>query len=172
MPEIRRAAREDEDTLLQLWLDFLNEQAACDGRFTVAEDVAERWRNDYAATLRAERRRLFVAEEGGKLNGFVNAVRWAPPPVNKLSSEVYVDELYVVPGARRNGVASQLLETVKEWARELKAVRLRLGVLSQNTDGLAFWEQGLGKPLSITYTIELGGGDEGEEDRPRSKLGF
>lgn len=173
MPTIRPATREDRDGLLQLWLEFLNEQAALDDRFTVAEDVAERWSNDYLLTVRAERRRLFVAEHDGKLIGFINAVRWAPPPVNKLASEVYVEEIYVRPDTRRKGVGSQLVEKAREWATKLNARRLRLGVLAQNTYGRAFWESEQGKPVSITYTIDLEGGrDEEEVIKPRSRLGF
>lgn len=170
---IRRASREDEDGLLKLWLDFLNEQAAMDDRFKIAEDVEERWRNDYEALLKAERRRVFVALQDGEPVGFVTAARYAPLPIYELASEIFVEELYVRPDARHRGIGERLMEAIRSWAAELKADRLRIVSLWANAEGRAFWEREGAKPFSITYTIELDREQQEEGSvKQKARLGF
>jgi len=170
---IRRAARQDEEGLRTLWLDFLNEQAAMDSRFKIAEDAEERWRNDYEALLKAERRRIYVAERDGELAGFITAARYAPLPIYALASEVFVEEIYVRPDARHHGIGEHLLGAVRAWADELKADRLRIVALSDNAEGRAFWERAGAKPFSVTYTIEFDREDKEEGSvKPKARLGF
>lgn len=168
---IRRAERGDEVALLGLWTQFLDEQSRLDGRFRIAEDAAERWRNDFPAAAKHDRRRIFVAERAGEMAGFITALRWAPPPIYELTSEVFVEEIYVRSDARDAHVGAGLLDAVKSWAGEIGANRLRLGALAENAEGRAFWEKQGANPFSITYTIELGSRKDGD-DKPKAKLGF
>jgi GNAT superfamily N-acetyltransferase len=84
---------------------------------------------------------------------------------------VYVEELYVEPGARGEGVGGRLLEAVRAWAEEVGADRIRIGVLSANADGLRFWTQQGARALAQTLTIELEG-RPAPAQKARGKLGF
>jgi GNAT superfamily N-acetyltransferase len=69
--------------------------------------------------------------------------------------EAYLDELFVAPEWRRRGVASTLLERVREWAVQRAALRIRLGVLDSNEAGLAFWRSRGARPFVATMLIDV-----------------
>lgn len=172
---IRRAQKRDREQLGALWMALLEEQAGLDPRFQVAGDALERWTNDFPVWLADETYRLFVAERGDALLGFATAERWGPPPIYEAAEEVYLNELYVVPGARRQSVGGQLAEAVRAWAASLEAERIRLGVLAANAAGQAFWKREGAETFTTTLTLELDGPkrDTAADARQRaSRIGF
>ena len=172
---LRRAEKRDRDRVADLWAAFLEEQAALDSRFQLADDARERFENDFPVWIDDETQRTFVVEEkkaeAGTLVGFATAHRWGPPPIYAEASEVFVDEFYVVPEARRAGVGRRLAGALRDWAEELNADRLRLRVVHANEDGQAFWEAVGGKPFSMTMTVELDREGAAEEPEER-RIGF
>lgn len=166
-PAVRRARREDQERVADLWKAFLEEQTALDGRLQMADDALERFRNDFPVWLSDETQRVFVAEQGGEVLGFAAAHRSGPPPIYTEVSEVYIDELYVAREARGKGLGRQLAAAVRHWAERLRADRLRLTTLAANESGRAFWERQGARPFSESFTIELESspGEEGEESK-------
>lgn len=154
-PEIRRARPEDGPRVAALWLALLDEQSRLDDRFAPAADARTRWAADWPERVRDDGRRILVAERGEALVGFVTAARWWPAPVYAGGGEVYVDELYVEPGARGEGVGTRLVEAVRAWSEASGAVRLRLGLLAANGDGRRFWARQGARAFTETHTIDL-----------------
>jgi GNAT superfamily N-acetyltransferase len=195
---IRPAREGDAEALGRLWLELLEAQADLDGRMGVADDALERWKNDFPMWLRDDARHIVVAEAvdeagdaddeeegaaedegagGGRqaIHGFASAHRWGPAPVYRDDPEVFLDELYVRPAARRQGIGSRLVAAVTDWADEGDAHRIRLRVLDANEEGRAFWAAQDAVALSHTLTIERPHGED-ESDRAESegskKIGF
>lgn len=162
MPEmtVRRAELHDEDLLTEQWLLLLDEQAELDQRFRRSDDAAERWRNEFPDMVRSDTVRVFIAERSATFSGFLTARRWVSPPIYAEEQEVYVEELYVPPSCRGRGAGRALVDAVRRWASSINACRMRLGVLTANEVGRAFWEALDARPLSTTYTISLDGPDE------------
>jgi len=171
-PNVRHAQDEDQERIGGLWLDLLNEQADRDERFAVAEDALERWNNDYAVWLTDETQAIFVAEQEGTIEGFATAHRWGPPPIYAESSEVYLDELYVAPAARRQGLGTQLVHAVRHWAESLGARRIRLQMMTANPEAQAFWESLGAEPFTTTMTMELDPASDGAADASPRQIGF
>ncbi len=174
---VRRANKGDLDPVSRLWKAFLDEQAALDERFQVADDALDRFRNDFPVWLDDDTQRIFVAERAAgrsaEIVGFAAAHRWAPPPIFAAGVEVYVRELYVSPEVRRRGIGRQLATAVRRWAASLGAARLRLSTLAANADGCAFWKQQEAMLFYPTFTVELSSGTSApEEPSPRRALGF
>lgn len=169
---LRRATPADVAPLALLWRAFMEEMEALDDRFALAEDAPVRWRNDVPHWLRNERRRLFVAEGAAGLVGYASAQRWSPPPIYEHSPEIYLDELYVVPAARRQGLARQLFAEVTAWGEALKATRIRLGALAQNPTAAAFWHTLGAMPFSTTYTLPLSPSAPAPSSPPSRIIGF
>jgi len=73
---------------------------------------------------------VFVAEEGGRPVGFVQMY----PLFSSISlGRVYVlNDLFVVPPARRNGVGAALLDFARRWAEAEKAHSLTLSTAADN----------------------------------------
>ena len=158
-PDVRRARPTDQDTVGDLWVQLLDEQDELEERFGIADDARDRWDNDYP---------LWLDDE---IAGFATAHRWGPPPIYEESSEVYLDELYVRPEDRREGLGTQLVEAVRNWSDQVGAERIRLNLLSANEDARDFWAAQDATPLTLTFTIERTGGEEGDDEGSK-KIGF
>ncbi|WP_028566996.1 GNAT family N-acetyltransferase [Salisaeta longa] len=174
-PDVRRAATDDLARLEALWLALQREQAAQDERLTLSEDAAERWRNDAPYWLSDETQRLFVAEDEGTVVGFVSARRTGPPPIYAAVDEVFIDELYVVPAVRSQGIGRQLVAAVTHWATHQGVARVRLQVLQANGAGQAFWKAQGATPYAQTFTLPLetrASGDAEDARKGSAKIGF
>ena len=171
-PDVRRAEAADQEQLGTLWHDFLNEQAAHDERFAIADDAMERWHNDFPLWLEDETHRVFVAVPNAAPVGFVTAHRWGPPPIYAPSSEVYLDEIYVAPAARREGLGAQLVAAVRHWAESLGASRLRMRTVAANDTARAFWSEQDAAPFSTTFTLELAPDNEDTSTKAAGRIGF
>lgn len=169
---MRRAQRTDQETVGELWMQLLDEQASLDDRFGVADDALERWKNDFPMWLDEETSRLYVAEDDGEVLGFVTARRWGPPPIYADSSEVYLEELFVHPEARRQGFGTQLVHAVVDWTDRLGAERVRLNVLTANNAARAFWAAQEALPMTMTFTIERSPEEDRQADEGSKKIGF
>lgn len=169
---VRRAKPADQDVLGELWVAFMTEQASHDARLAVADDARERWDNDFVVWLNDDRQATFVAETDGALHGFVTAHQWGPPPIYEAAVEVYLDELYVAPAARRNGVGSQLVAAVCEWASSQGAARIRLQALDANANAQAFWAERGARPFAVTHTVELDPAEPSSTEAASRSIGF
>lgn len=154
---IRPASHGDQESLGRLWIAFLEEQSALDERFSISEDALRRWHNDFPSWIDRDQRHILVAERDGTVLGFAAAVRHAPAPIFSYVPEAILEELYVQPEARRQGVGQALYEAMRGWASEWGAQRVRLNVLVGNGAGRAFWN-GLGfTDFSLSMAADLEG---------------
>lgn len=171
---IRPAQVADADQVGALWRKLLEEQAAHDGRFSVADDALARWHNDFRYWVRDEHRRLVVALADEDIVGFASAGLWTPPPIYAAPHEAHVDELFVAPAYRARGAGQALLAAVRSWAAEKRAARLRITTLFANQDAISFWEEMGARPFTVTLTLDLqdGAARVDEEPEKRRRLGF
>ena len=169
--EVRRVAAGDQDALGRLWLAFLEEQASLDERVVVSDDALARWMNDFTTWIERDQRHMVVATMGTELIGFASGTRHAPPPIFAFVRELYVEELYVAPSARRRGVGKALYDGLIQWGTSWGAERVRLAVLAANQDARGFWQRLGLLDLSISMSAALEGASVPEE-RSRSRIGF
>lgn len=174
MALIREATTADRDDVVRLWMSLLRSQAVIDERYTPADDAEVRWRNDFTEWLKRSSRRLFVAEVDGQVHGFITAERWTSIPVYRVSSEVYIGELFVEPSHRRKGIGRALVQAARDWADSIGAQRIRAGILARNDDGFAFWRAAGGEDIAVTIGIELqeAGQPDDAAESGRARLGF
>lgn len=101
-------------------------------RETAAEGVHE-WYSEgrLASELRGEDARIFVAEDGDGVMGFVHTAR--------TDGEGDVLRLYVDPGHRGEGIGSALLDRAVEYLFDRGAERVRAMVLAANEPGHEFY---------------------------------
>lgn len=115
---VRLAVPGDIDSLQELLLEV---HAA----FGEAPPAAPRRREALERALDGRSPLTFlVAADGASLLGMVSLV---PVPTTLEAGEfVYLDDLYVTPRARGQGVATALLSEARRWAIERGAVEIRL----------------------------------------------
>ena len=140
-----RPLREDSEVarlVEELWLPFAREMADLDG---YNELVDERTAREHGLRYRHEGladedTRIWVAEHEGWV-GYVRASVSAPPPVFDRGPTLQVGELYVIPGARGEGVADELLDRAADWGAERDCERVGLSVNAGNDRARSFYER-------------------------------
>lgn len=70
---------------------------------------------------------IFVAEEEGKVVGFISA-EW-----QRWNNSVYIDSLYIDENYRRKGYGSQLLKRMIKKSREIRSKKVFIDVEAGNT---------------------------------------
>lgn len=138
--EVRRLVEEDVTALVEeLWLPFAREMADLDAYNALAEDVREdalAYRRERLAAAAAV---TFVADDGG-LIGYTALSHSEPPSVFARGPAVSVEEVYVAPERRGEGVATVLLERAEAWGRERGCERATLSVNADNATARALYE--------------------------------
>jgi GNAT superfamily N-acetyltransferase len=133
--EIRRIRADEWRRWREARLRMLREEAAYFS--TRYEDVvrapAEVWPPGAAAPPHGTDKVLFLAEDGGVLEGVVGGFRRLDP------AEVQLVSLWVDPNARGRGVAGSLIRAVASWARDRGADRVVLFVQEANAPGRALY---------------------------------
>lgn len=152
---VRRARAADADAVRSLWEALHREHEAADARYRLGEDAALRWASDLREWTRSEADRVLVAEADGELVGLTVAHLAWPAPVYAPHLMVWVDDLFVLPAYRGQGVGRALLDALRAWGREKGATEIRAGVLATNDGARRFWAGAGGADYSVTVTVPL-----------------
>lgn len=80
------------------------------------------------------------AFEDERLVGIIRATLWEESGMVKDVKTVCLDNIYVLPSYRRNGIAARLFAEVELWAKEQGAVRLDLYTWDFNKNAIAMYE--------------------------------
>ena len=83
---------------------------------------------------------MLGAFEGDALLGTVRATAWNKSGMIEGIKTVCLDNIYILPEARRRGIAKALFTEVENWAKDQGAVRLDLHVWGFNRDALALYQ--------------------------------
>ena len=150
--EIRRIRDDEWRRWREARLRMLREEAAYFS--TRYEDVVREpddvWRARAAEAAEGIEKVLFVAEEGGILQGVVGGFRRLDP------LEVQLVSLWVDPTARGRGVARSLIRAVASWARERGAARVVLFVQEANAPGRALYLRAGFRPTGAREPVGAG----------------
>lgn len=81
---------------------------------------------------------IFIAQCGLRPVGMVNLQKIISTAAGGIS--ILLEDLYVEPDIRGQGVGSMLLEKAVEWGREEHAVRMQLGADMRNAPAISFYK--------------------------------
>lgn len=84
---------------------------------------------------------LLVAEENGKILGYIRGVVEAAPEYIKPKKIGVVYDAFVENSQREGGIGKQLFEDLKKWFTTKKVKHLELSVDARNSSGIAFWKK-------------------------------
>lgn len=93
----------------------------------------------YTETLAAPECLMIGAFEDGQLQGLAGATLWNKSGMLQGIKTACLDNIYVIPQARRKGTAKALFLTVEDWAKQQGAVRLELHVWDFNKNAIALY---------------------------------
>ena len=131
--EIRRAGAVDRAAVEALFAEIAREE----GEDPAAAAEGLRRSVEHNDTLGSEAAWLYCASEGGAFVGYASVVRF--PKLDERVGYLFVDELHVLRGHRRRGVASGLIGAVVDRARVLGYCGVRLLVRRQNDAACALY---------------------------------
>jgi ribosomal protein S18 acetylase RimI-like enzyme len=92
-------------------------------------------------TLEDKNLYIFAAQIKDKFIGWVSSVYI--PKIGKTNGlgHLFIDELWVNPDYRNNGIAYKLMEKASEISKELNALGLRLYVNSENNEAFSLYKK-------------------------------
>ncbi len=105
-------------------------------------EVAAAYVNQLFAQCAESDGRIFVADDGGEVVGYVAVfARVTPQHVDTAPTPyAYLSDLAVLEASRGAGLGRALLERAEAFARERGAVRIRLHVLARNRRAFRLYE--------------------------------
>ena len=154
---IRKAERRDADALGRLGAMLMRTHYAFDPkRFLAPMEGSERgYASFLAGMLDSPDACVFVAEDGGRIAGYVFAAL-EPMSWKELRGPAgFIHDVAVIEDARRAGVATLLIHAAVDWLRDRGAPRVVLGTAALNEPAQRLFH-GLGfRDTMIEMTMEL-----------------
>ena len=153
---IREAVSEDLDALIALYPTYFAGLKTCGLSFDL---MAENLPRVLEARIRSRMLLAAVAEaEDGAIAGFAFA------SLLRLSAECtcggaasvgYINELYVTPAARRQGLSRRLADFCEDWLRGQGVTAVQAQVLTGNGAARAMWQARGMAPIGAIYEKKL-----------------
>ena len=147
---VRQGTAEDLEQLLRLYHDYHNGLLEVGMNYDLNEETLPRVMQN---RLRSRLVLTAVAEDAaGELQGFVfcSILRLAPEYTCRGEASVgYLNDLYVVPAARGQGLARKLTAYAENWLREQEVSVMELQVLGKNENAQEFWKKQGMEPIGL-----------------------
>ena len=147
---VRQGTAEDLEQLLRLYHDYHNGLLEVGMNYDLNEETLPRVMQN---RLRSRLVLTAVAEDGeGNLQGFVfcSILRLAPEYTCRGEASVgYLNDLYVAPVARGQGLARKLTAYAENWLREQEVSVMELQVLGKNEKAQEFWKKQGMEPIGL-----------------------
>lgn len=136
---VRNLTKEDYEAVLALYteLDRIHYETRSD---YFGKRECSYPKDAYEEVLEDSECLMLGAFEENRILGTVRATLWNKSGMIEGIKTVCLDNIYVLPEARRKGIAKKFFSSVESWAREQGAVRLDLHVWDFNRDAIAFYQ--------------------------------
>ena len=152
---VRRAGRRDLEPIQSLWQSLRELQSKADSRLTPTKDAAQVVRQHREVILADPRTAFFVAEEQGRILGYLHAQIETNDPIYDPQKYGMIVDLIVNEDRRREGIGTRLLEYCKEWFVSQGLSEYRISVPVQQPDAERFLERTGAPAFLATHRAEL-----------------
>ncbi len=140
--DIRKAEDREVREVARLQLKLMEEHVQAGSReLSIAPGASGRWIRYIKKMLRAGRSILLVAEDNGKIIGYVFGYIKDGPPIFREKCTGYISDMYVLPGFRSRGIGQQLLRQAMDFFRAAGLPAVELHASAGNTGALQFYER-------------------------------
>lgn len=140
--EIRPIRRQEIDALIrELWLPFAQEMADLDPFDDLVADPLQTAREYRVGHFEDPDVETFVGDTGDGFAGYAVVDRQESPPPFSRGASAHVEEVYVVPAYRGEGLASALLDRIESWARERNCAHVSLEVNARNESAIGLYDR-------------------------------
>ena len=141
---IRKAKIKDVDTLCHL-NSLLNRcHAELDAIWTLKNDpplLRDMCVEYFTKMIRSRLSNLFVAEENGRIVGYIKGTLKTTPPIFQVSVIGQLDSIYVMKPYRRRGIGKQLTDALVQWFQSKQVEYIEVTSYVRNTIALNAWKK-------------------------------
>jgi ribosomal protein S18 acetylase RimI-like enzyme len=137
---IRKGRLKDAEVVVKLWqelMEYHHQIAAID--FMMIPNASELWLKFYRTHVRSRTKISLVAEEDGKIVGYLLGSIQPRPPIFKVNKEAMITDMYVASNKRRKGIGNKLVLEFFNWAKIKEMKYAVLNVVPENEPGKKFW---------------------------------
>ncbi|MDP1719228.1 MAG: GNAT family N-acetyltransferase [bacterium] len=138
--EIRTFKKADLEGVLDLVKKMADYHHALDTFYKSVVDY-KNWEEMAAGWLNDPEMQLFVAEDVGKIVGYIRVGAEEAPEYSSEEKIGIVYDTLVFEGSRRQGIATQLFEKAVVWFQKKKVNFIELNVDARNEGAIDFWKR-------------------------------
>lgn len=154
---VRPARTRDLPEIVRLWRELIGYHEALGGQdFRLAAGAEGGWRAYLGGHIGRKTRTCLVAEDEGRLVGFLLAGVERRPGIFMERVHGLISDVYVRPAYRRRGVGRRLVDAALEWFGGRRVSRVRLRTDARNAPGVAFWKRLGFETVALTMDRLLG----------------
>lgn len=136
---IRDAREGDLASVDDLWELLAEHHESLSDGFSLASDSKRKWSRYLREKFSEISTKLVVAEEEGKMVGFMLCLLEPNLPVYKERKIGVISDVYVREERRMKGLARKMLDFAAKWFRKNKVRTVRLNVAADNLEARAAW---------------------------------
>ncbi len=141
MIEIRPAKIKDAPQIADLCMEMLRCHEPYSELQGVRKDARKRCEDYFRKVPRISKKKIYVAEDEGKLIGYCLGEIRRRPPIYTLREMAFVSDLAVTLRYQRKGLGEELMEKMFEWFKEKGLTYVDLHVAAQNEPAIAFYKK-------------------------------
>lgn len=168
--EIRDGKKEDLEGVIDLWEMLAKHHEDMGDEFAMAWRSRSDWSKYIKLKSSEISTKLIVAEEDGKIVGFMLCMLSPNAPIFKERKIGLVSDAFVVPARRRKGVAEKMLAVGVKWFRKNKVRSVHLMVAAKNLEGRAVWRKLGFRPYMQLKRLDLSLVPDSAWEKPRARV--
>ncbi len=153
--EVRDATKSDLRAVTNLWTELAEHHSKLSDHFNLAWDSRLRWSRYLASKFKEISTKLVVAEEDGRLVGFMLCLLSPNTPVYAERKIGVISDVYVIPERREKGVTKLMFDHAVQWFRKNKVKSIQLGVAAVNPEALAVWRKMGFEPFIMYERLDI-----------------
>ncbi|UTF55674.1 GNAT family N-acetyltransferase [Natronosalvus rutilus] len=148
-------ATEIQEVVRNLWRPFAEDMESRNKRFELADDAEQAMASNFSNGLRQDDVFIFVAEVDNEVIGYLLFEIRDAPPIFTRERDCALDQLYVKPEYRGEGIGQALIDRAVMIGEEKGAETIVLTIDAKNEGALKFfddlgyniWRHHLFKPI-------------------------
>jgi ribosomal protein S18 acetylase RimI-like enzyme len=130
---IRNGRIKDAAKTLPVWDEFMvYHKRISTMDFEMVNKAREMWVKYFERHVRSRIRKAIVAEQDGKIVGFLLGEIQKRPPIFTTAHQGYVDNIGVIENKRNQGIGALMLDSFVEWAKGKGLPYILLNVAVEN----------------------------------------
>lgn len=138
---IRKGKIKDIPQIAKLSYCLVQSHAKFDDYYTMKRDAIKTFNKFHRENIYGKNSLLLVAEEKGKIIGYIVARIMKRPPIFKEKEKGFIGSVYIIKKFRRTGILKGFLDEIITWFKKKKIEHIELHIHYKNPIGINAWSK-------------------------------